>query len=78
MVAYGFLCGSEAVQDGSNVQVGRKVRRGETIFFTNFASRTSQENLRVHLSKEKHEEGVLNQIGTTGRPMKTLKARPTT
>jgi hypothetical protein len=48
MVAYGFLCGSEAVQDGLHVRVGRKVRRGETIFFTNFDSRTGQENLKVH------------------------------
>jgi hypothetical protein len=48
MVAYGFLCGSEAVQVGSNVQVGRKVMRGQAVFFTNDVCRTGQENLRVH------------------------------
>ena len=48
------------------------------MFFTSVASRTGQENLKVHPLQEKHEEGVLNQIGTTGRPMKTLEARPTT
>jgi hypothetical protein len=47
MVAYGFLCGSEAVQVGSNVQVGRKVMRGETVFFTSAVSRTGQEDLMV-------------------------------
>jgi hypothetical protein len=68
---------SGAVRVGSNLRVGWKVRRGGLVFFARADSGPVGKTSRC-IRKDKHEEGVLNQIGTTGWFDKTLQARPTT
>jgi hypothetical protein len=67
----------EAGRVGLHLRVGRKVMRGEMIFcrksFHGSVGKTSW-----CIREEKHEEGVLNRIGTTGGFSDTLEAGPTT
>jgi hypothetical protein len=64
--------GRRTARVGSNLTVGRKVKRGERIFYQGIFSRTGRENLKAP-PQGKRVEGVLNRIKHYRRVEETLK-----